>query len=119
MKRAAIIVAVAGLTALSFGQSGDKPANGQTTAPAGAQAAAAPQGKRPPQAKTQPEFEAYKTAVALTDPAAKEKAADDFATKFPDSELRPVLYTAAMGAYQQANNADKMLEMARKILSYD
>lgn len=116
MKRAAIIMAVMAVSALGFGQ--NKPA-GQTAAPAAAPAAAAPQGKRPPQAKTQPEFEAYKAAVALTDAAAKEKAADDFATKFTDSELRAVLYTAAMGAYQQANNGDKMMDMARKVLTFD
>jgi tetratricopeptide (TPR) repeat protein len=75
--------------------------------------------RRPPQAKTQPEFDAYKAAAALTDPAAQEKAADDFAAKFPDSELRPVLYRSVMHAYQQANNADKMLAMAQKVLSYD
>ena len=51
--------------------------------------------ERPPAAKTQPEFEAYKAAMALTDPAALEKAADDFATKFPDSELRTMLYYRA------------------------
>jgi len=88
------------------------------TAPAAGQAAA-PQGKRPPQAKTQPEFDAYKAAVALTDPAAQEKAADDFATKFPDSELRPLLYKSVMHGYQQSNNADKMMASARKVLSYD
>jgi tetratricopeptide (TPR) repeat protein len=48
-----------------------------------------------------------------------EKAADDFSTKFPDSELRTMLYSAAMQRYQQANNADKMLEMAKKILAID
>jgi tetratricopeptide (TPR) repeat protein len=116
MKRAAIIIAMLGTAAWSFAQ--NKPAQ---SAPAGQAAgqAAAPAGKRPPQAKTQPEFDAYKTAAALTDPAAQEKAADDFATKFPDSELRPVLYKAVMHAYQQANNADKMMAMAQKILSYD
>ncbi len=117
MKRAAIIIAMLGVGALGFGQS--QPAQ---SAPATGQAAgqaAAPAGKRPPQAKTQPEFDAYKAAVALTDPAAQEKAANDFATKFPDSELRPVLYKAVMHSYQQANNADKMMEMAQKILSYD
>jgi tetratricopeptide (TPR) repeat protein len=116
MKRSAIIVAVLVLSVWSFGQSDQKPAT-QGTQPG--QAAAAPQGKRPPQAKTQPEFEAYKTAAALTDPAAQEKAADDFAAKFPDSELRPVLYKAAMHGYQQANNADKMMDMAHKVLNYD
>ncbi|MFZ0817575.1 MAG: hypothetical protein WAM78_18765 [Candidatus Sulfotelmatobacter sp.] len=117
MKRAAIIVAMLGISAWSFGQ--DKPA--AQTAPAGQAAgqAAAPVGKRPPQAKTQAEFDAYKAAAALTDPAAQEKAADDFATKFADSELRPLLYKSVMHSYQQANNADKMMAMAKKVLSFD
>jgi tetratricopeptide (TPR) repeat protein len=119
MKRTAILViAVIGISAWSFGQgtpAAQTPAAGQ----AGAAGATAPAGKRPPQAKSQPEFDAYKAAVALTDPAAQEKAAIDFATKFPDSELRPVLFKAVMHGYQQANNADKMREMAEKVLSYD
>jgi len=114
MKRAAMVMAVLGMCTWSFGQGNDKPA--AQTAPA---AAAAPQGKRPPAAKTQPEFEAYKAAVAQTDPAALEKASDDFSTKFPESELRAPLYTAAMQRYQQANNAGKMMDMARKVLAID
>ncbi len=115
MKRAAIVIAVLGMCAWSFGQ--DKPA--AQTAPAGQAAAAQPQGKRPPAAKTTPEFDAYKAAMAQTDAAATEKAADDFATKFPDSELRGLLYTAAEQRYQLANNADKMMDMARKVLAID
>ena len=111
MNRAAAILVVS-MSICGWAQDSNK------AAPATAQAAA-PQGKRPPQAKTQPEFDAYKTAAALTDPAAQEKAADDFATKFPDSELRPVLYKAAMHTYQQTNNGDKMVAMSRKVLSYD
>jgi len=120
MKKVAMVVAVLGMCSLSFAQ-GDKPATQNPPAgqAAGQAAAAAPQGKRPPQAKTQPEFEAYNTARALTDPAAVEKAAEDFATKFPDSELRAVLYKLAMQRYQQANNADKMLDTARKALTFD
>jgi hypothetical protein len=92
MKRAAMVIAVLGMCAWSFGQSNTKPATqnppaGQAAQPAGQ--AAAPAGKRPPAAKTQPEFEAYKAAVAQTDPATLEKSADDFAAKFPDSELLP------------------------------
>lgn len=117
MKRAAIVVAVLGMCTWSFAQGNDKPA--AQTAPAGQAAATAPQGKRPPAAKTQPEFDAYKAAVAQTDAAALEKAADDFATKFPDSELRGLLYTAAEQRYQSANNADKMMDMARKVLAID
>jgi tetratricopeptide (TPR) repeat protein len=122
MKRAAVVIAVLGMCAGSLGQGNSKPASqnppaGQAAQPAGQ--AAAPQGKRPPAAKTQPEFDAYKAAAAQTDPAVVEKAADDFATKFPESELRTMLYSAAMQRYQQANNADKMIEMARKILAID
>src|SRR5580704_751573 len=117
MKRAAILIGVSiamlGISSWSFAQ--NKPA--AQTAPAGQ--TAAPAGKRPPQAKTQPEFDAYKAAAALTDPTAQEKAANEFATKFPDSELRPLLYKSVMHEYQQANNADKMLEMAQKVLSFD
>jgi len=119
MKRAAIAVAVLGVAAYISGQQ----ATAQNSSKPGAQSAptgqAAPTGKRLPQAKTQAEFDAYKAAAALTDPAAQEKAANDFATKYPDSELRPLLYKAVMGAYQQANNADKMMEMGRKILAID
>ncbi len=127
MKRVAMIIAVLGTMVWGLGQIGlaqsqsnDKPA-GQS-APAAGQAtgqAAAPAGKRPPQAKTQPEFDAYKTAAAITDAAAQQKAAEDFATKYPESELRPLLFKSVMHGYQQSNNADKMMEMAQKILSFD
>ena len=119
MKRAAIVIAVLGVCTGCFGQNTDKSATQNPPAGQTAAAATAPQGKRPPAAKTQPEFDAYKAAIAQTDAAGTEKAADDFAAKFPDSELRPVLYKAAMQRYQQANNADKMLDMARKALSFD
>jgi tetratricopeptide (TPR) repeat protein len=122
MKRAAMVVAVLGMCAWSFGQSSDKPAaqnapSGQAAPPAGQ--AAAPPGKRKPAAKTDPEFKAYNAALAQTDPAVLEKASDDFAKNFPDSELRAPLYTVAMGRYRQANNVDKMIDMARKILGID
>jgi len=116
MKRRAMWIAVLGICSLSFAQ--DKPAAQNPPAGQAAQAAA-PQGKRPPAAKTQPEFDAYKAAMALPDGAATEKAADDFATKYPDSELRVMIYKSAMQKYQQANNGDKMLEMAQKSLTYD
>jgi tetratricopeptide (TPR) repeat protein len=117
MKRAAIVMAILGMTVFGFAQ--DKPAGQSAPAGQAAGQAAAPAGKRPPQAKTQPEFDAYKTAAALTDPAAQEKAAADFAAKFPDSEIRVLLYKAVLAKYQQANNSDKMMETAQKVLSLD
>jgi len=119
MKRAAIVIAMLGISAWGFAQASEKPATQNPPAGQSTAQAAAPAGKRPPQAKTQPEFDAYKAAAALADPAAQEKAAADFAAKFPDSEVRPLLYKAVMHSYQQANNSDKMMEMAQKVLIFD
>ena len=123
MKQVAMVVVT--LALVTFGAAQQQPAaapQNQPPAPAQAGAAqpAAPQGKRPPQAKTQPEFDAYKAVMATNnDPAAMEKGIADFAAKFPDSELTPLLYRAVMHGYQSANNADKMLEMGRKALKAD
>jgi tetratricopeptide (TPR) repeat protein len=83
------------------------------------QASATPQGWRPPRAKTHSEYDAYKAVVALTDPAALEKAADHFAAEFPSSELRLPIYRAAMQRYQDADDPEKMMEMGRKVLLLD
>jgi tetratricopeptide (TPR) repeat protein len=117
MKQLATIGVVLAIATWSAAQA--KPATQNPPAQPGAQAAAAPQGKRPPQAKTQAEYDAFKTANALTDPSAQEKAAEDFATKFPDSELRVVLWKAVMRNYQRAGNSDKIIETGRKGLALD
>jgi tetratricopeptide (TPR) repeat protein len=126
MKTGAILVLLT-LANLVFAQQSQPTPSQQQGSQATTQPGASPQGaapastaKRPPQAKTQPEFEAYQAAVKnMNDAPAMEKAADDFAAKFPDSELRVLLYRAAMHAYQSSNNADKMKEMADKVLKID
>ncbi|MGE5322184.1 MAG: hypothetical protein ACM3SW_04955 [Actinomycetota bacterium] len=75
--------------------------------------------KRPPQAKTHAEYQDYNTAYATTGGAAMEKAADDFAAKYPASELRPYLYAKAMHEYQNENQPAKMLAMGEKVLALD
>jgi len=90
------------------GQAKPAPVVPQTPAPSA--------GKLPPQAKTQEEYKAYQEASQLVDPVAAEKAADDFAAKFKNSELRYLLYYRAMTLYQNQNNADKAIEMGRKVL---
>ena len=141
MNRSALIIAVFTLATWAAAQTAGQttqnpPTAGQSTgsqpaqgAQAGGQTApgtpAAPAGKRPPQAKTQPEYDAYKAALPgptpgqAPDPATLEKAADDFATKFPDSELRLLLYKNAMRTYQNSNNPDKAEAMGRKVVSID
>jgi tetratricopeptide (TPR) repeat protein len=128
MKRAAVIqiltivifaLGAAVMSGQTTPQNQPSPSAQGTAQQGTAQQAAPPAGKRPPQAKTQPEFDAYKAAVATTDPAALEKAADDFAAKFPDSELRVLLYKNVMRLYQNANNTDKTEAMGRKVLGFD
>src|SRR5579863_3886415 len=76
-------------------------------------------GKRPPQAKTQQVYKDYNTYYALSGGTVAEKAANDFAAKYPQSELREYLYSKAMHEYQNENNPSKMLAMGEKVLALD
>jgi tetratricopeptide (TPR) repeat protein len=77
-------------------------------------------GRTPVQTKTREEYKAYQAAVANgQNPEAMEKAADDFATKFPNSDVRVLLYRAAMSSYQNAGNPEKMVNMGLKVLAID
>lgn len=139
MKRIGLSLAVGMIAAIAAAQgTGQAPA----TPAAGQAAPAAAPAKRPPQTKTQPEYDAWKAADASSRPTAEEqataqktpgdaqqvantvaqrteKAADDFAVKFPESEVRILLYKAAMRNYQNMNNAEKTEAMGRKVLSLD
>jgi tetratricopeptide (TPR) repeat protein len=85
----------------------------------GTQGPAAQTPKRPPQAKTQQEYKDYNAAYAVVGGAAMEKAANEFAAKYPQSELRSYLYAKAMRENQNENNPGKMLAMAEKVLALD
>lgn len=125
MKRVAMTLVMLAVAAFAAAQQPapapkNQPAATPATTQQGSAAPAPPQGKRPPQAKTQPEYDAFNAAMAnQKDTAVLEKAADDFAAKYPDSELRALLYKAAMRNYQSVNNGDKMSEMAEKLLKLD
>lgn len=124
MKRAPLAVMMLALASFAFGQQTTPQTPANSAPPAGQQSSAQPgtagaPAKRPPQAKTQAEFDDFNKARANIDAATLEKAADDFATKYPDSELRILLYEEAVGAYQQANNMPKMGEMGKKVLTID
>jgi len=95
-------------------------AQGTTSTPAqGSQpstAAAAPAVQHQPQAKSKDEYDAYNLAASKSDPAQLEAAADDFAQKFPNSELKELLYVRAMNSYQQQNNSAKIVAAGRKAI---
>lgn len=76
-------------------------------------------GSRILQAKSQDELKAYQDAIAKTDPAEMAAAADAFAAKYPNSEMRGALYGRAMSLYGQANNAEKLVEEGRKAIAAD
>jgi tetratricopeptide (TPR) repeat protein len=72
-----------------------------------------------PQAKSKEEYDAYMAATTITDPAKLEVAADEFAKKFPDSEVRGSLYVRDMSMYGNANNTEKVIEVGRKAIAID
>ena len=55
----------------------------------------------------------------MTDAGNEETAANNFAAKYPTSELRRYLYSSAMLLYQRENNSEMMLAMGEKVLALD
>jgi tetratricopeptide (TPR) repeat protein len=90
------------------------------TAPAAQQPAQTGQNGRPmPAAKTQEEFKAYQEAITKQATADVEAAADAFAARHPDSDLKMLLYRKAMFDYQSTNNVEKTIAMSKKVLVLD
>jgi tetratricopeptide (TPR) repeat protein len=90
----------------------------QTTAPQTA-TEAKPPARKQAMAKSQDEYTAYRSAAMQPDLNAAEKLAADFASRFPDSELRESLYQTLMLKQQSANNADGALANAERVLLLD
>jgi tetratricopeptide (TPR) repeat protein len=101
--------------ALAQGTANKTPAPAQGTQTGAA--APTPAAQHQPQAKSKEEFDAYNQAAAKTDPAQLEAAADEFAQKFPNSELKELLYVRAMTLYQQQNNSGKIIAAGRKAIA--
>jgi tetratricopeptide (TPR) repeat protein len=74
----------------------------------------------PIKAKTHEEYLAYQAAMANKQNAeAIEKSAAEFAAKFPDSNIRLLLYRAVMNSYRSEGDAQKMMDAALKVLELD
>lgn len=114
---ALLLLVVASLVAALAAQNAKPAPSEPPQAPSASLAQSAPPAKTPPQAKTQDEYNAYLATEKAADPAAAEKAADDFAAKFKTSELRYLLYYRAMTLYQAARNREKTLDMGRKVVA--
>jgi len=86
-------------------------------APAAQQPAPAAQpGKRPPQAKTQEEFAAFQKIQQAATPDEKIAAAEEFLTKFPETELKGFVRKAEMQAAYQKNDSAKVREFGEMAL---
>jgi tetratricopeptide (TPR) repeat protein len=124
MKRASLLIAILAAASFASAQATSNPPASQPqsgTPAAGQTPAAQPaaHAKGAPQAKTQEEFKAYQEVVAKTDTAQMEQAADEFAQKFPNSELRTVLYNALMNTYRNGGATDRAIAVGRKSLAID
>src|SRR5215472_13811459 len=111
--RIAIIAVLFAATAV-IAQTATTPAPAQGTQPSATPTAPA---QHQPQAKSTEEYTAYNAAAAKTDPAQLEAAADEFAQKFPNSDLKELLYVRAMNLYQQQNNSAKVISAGRKAIA--
>jgi tetratricopeptide (TPR) repeat protein len=65
------------------------------------------------------EYNAYITALNTTDPTAKGAAMEAFVAQYPNSIVKIDALEQAMGAYQQANNQQKVEQIARQILTIE
>jgi tetratricopeptide (TPR) repeat protein len=133
MRSAAIIAAIVLAASLASGQTNTTPSQGSSSAtpgqktqtgtpsqaPNNGQAAPASGGSRVLQAKSQEELKAYQDVAAKTEPALVEAGADDFAAKYPNSELRASLYIRAMSLYSQSNNTERVIVTGEKAIADD
>lgn len=86
-----------------------QPAAGATSAPAG-------QAQTKKEIKDPAEYNAYVNAVQQSDPNAKAQALEAFLQTYPNSVMKEDAAVALMGAYQQANNAQKTIDAANRVL---
>src|SRR5215469_5939543 len=112
---AMLLVCLLSTLGMAQGTANKTPAPAQGTQTGATSPAPAPQHQ--PQAKSKEEFDAYNQAAAKTDPTQLEAAADDFAQKFPNSELKELLHVRAMNLYQQQNNSAKVISSGRKAIA--
>src|SRR5690348_8909159 len=127
--RKVLVTFVLALTtaALAQGTAQQPPAGQQppATQPSGAQQPGAqqPGGANTPTSqkviKDPAEYNAYITALNMTDPAAKAQAMENFVNQYPNSVVKSDALGQAMAAYQQSNNPAKVEAVANQILQLE
>lgn len=92
------------------------PAQPSTQGPAQAATESRPAERKQPSAKSQDEYNAYRAVTMQPDLLSAERLATDFASRYPQSELREAMYQTLMLKQQSANRADAALANAEKVL---
>ena len=103
-------------------QPGQPAQPGQAAQPAQPAAPALPPGC-PPQAATQKkeikdqaEYNTYVNALGQANPGTKAQTLEQFLLQYPNTVVKDDALEALMGAYQQANDANKMQDAANRLL---
>jgi tetratricopeptide (TPR) repeat protein len=86
---------------------------------ASSQAAAPAPATQKKEIKDPAEYNAYVNAIQQQDPNAKAQALEAFIQTYPNSVMKIDAAETLMAAYQQAGNAQKMIEAANKVLQMD
>jgi len=74
-------------------------------------------GQAAPTIKDPAEYNAYVNASQQTNPAQKASALEAFLQTYPNSVMKEEALLSLMGAYQQAGDAQKMLDAANRVLA--
>ncbi len=74
---------------------------------------------RRPVARSQQEYQDYRAAAGAPTGSALERAAGDFAQKYPSSELRLPLYLKSLRQYQRENDSAGILSAGENVLALD
>ena len=92
------------------------PAQPSTPAPAQTAPESKTAERKQPSAKSQDEYNAYRAVTMQPDLLSAERLATDFASRYPQSELREAMYQTLMLKQQSANRAEAALANAEKVL---
>jgi len=99
-----LVLASAALVQQSLAQAAGQPSGQQSTQAKG------------PEIKDPAEYNAYVNAYQQQNPGQKAVALEAFLQTYPNSVMKETALELLMGAYQQANNAQKMVDAANRLL---
>jgi tetratricopeptide (TPR) repeat protein len=104
-----LVTVVLGVAALAAAQDAAQPAQGQPSAST----------TQAPVIKDPAEYNAYVAAIGQKDPAAQISGLEAFLTQYPNSIMKVAALQTLMQDYQQANNQQKTIDAATKLVAAD